>query len=135
MFGTNPTETEQVVYEIIEQPEPSEPGKTRGKVKIPIAYIKDKAKRQVCFSKRKAGLIKKAQELSKLTSTETLLIITNELGQTFTFSTRKFRPIVNTGKGLDLLNACLSQNTTMGEAKASPVVKDCIACLIANLKL
>lgn len=47
------------------------PGKkTRGRVKIPMEYIKNKLRRYTTFSKRKSNIMKKAYELSTLTGTQ-----------------------------------------------------------------
>ncbi|ODO00013.1 hypothetical protein I350_06633 [Cryptococcus amylolentus CBS 6273] len=43
--------------------------------KIKIEYISDKSRRHITFSKRKAGIMKKAYELSILTGTQVLLLV------------------------------------------------------------
>ena len=49
------------------------PGKkTRGRVKIPMEYIKNKLRRYTTFSKRKSNIMKKAYELSTLTGTQVI---------------------------------------------------------------
>ena len=50
------------------QPAPGK--KTRGRVKIPMEYIKNKLRRYTTFSKRKSNIMKKAYELSTLTGTQ-----------------------------------------------------------------
>ncbi len=49
------------------------PGKkTRGRVKIPMEYIRNKLRRYTTFSKRKSNIMKKAYELSTLTGTQVM---------------------------------------------------------------
>ena len=53
--------------------EATEPAKKRGghgRRKIEIEYIDDKIRRHITFSKRKAGISKKAYELSRLTGAQ-----------------------------------------------------------------
>lgn len=61
--------------------------KTPGRRKIEMKLIQDPTKRSVCFSKRKAGLLKKASELGKLTDTQILLVMVNGNGHRYDFST------------------------------------------------
>ena len=51
-----------------------------------IAYIADRSRRHTTFSKRKAGLIKKAYELTTLTGTQALLLIASESGHVYSLS-------------------------------------------------
>ncbi|KAJ6754484.1 SERUM RESPONSE FACTOR-like protein [Salix purpurea] len=55
----------------------------RGKVQL--QRIEDKSSRQVCFSKRKRGLLKKAKELSVLCDVEMAVIIFSSTGKLFEF--------------------------------------------------
>ncbi|CAG8714946.1 3252_t:CDS:2, partial [Ambispora leptoticha] len=56
------------------------PEKRAGRRKIKIEYIDDKSRRHITFSKRKAGIMKKAYELSTLTGTQVLLLVVSETG-------------------------------------------------------
>ncbi|KAM0751808.1 SRF-TF-domain-containing protein [Meredithblackwellia eburnea MCA 4105] len=91
----------------------------KGRRKIQIEYIEEKSKRHITFSKRKAGIMKKAYELSTLTGTQVLLLVVSESGWVYTFTTDKFKPLVkedehgNLSQGQKLIAACL-------EAKESP---------------
>jgi hypothetical protein len=49
--------------------------KSKGKQRIKIEYIEDKEKRQVTFSKRKGGLLKKASELHLLCGAHVAIVI------------------------------------------------------------
>ncbi|EKX50319.1 hypothetical protein GUITHDRAFT_40700, partial [Guillardia theta CCMP2712] len=62
--------------------------------KITIQFVEDKSKRHITFSKRKTGIIKKANELSMLTGAQVLLVVTSETGNIYDFSTPKFRAVV-----------------------------------------
>jgi hypothetical protein len=53
-----------------EKLKPAPGKKTRGRVKIPMEYIKNKLRRYTTFSKRKSNIMKKAYELSTLTGTQ-----------------------------------------------------------------
>lgn len=58
--------------------------------KIQIQKIENIAARQVTFSKRRKGLLKKAQELSTLCDAEIGLIIFSSSGKLHDFSTSRF---------------------------------------------
>ncbi|ORZ26235.1 hypothetical protein BCR42DRAFT_315216 [Absidia repens] len=81
-------------------------GRVRGKVNI--EYIEDIKKRRVTFSKRKAGIMKKAYELSELTGTEVLLLVVSETERVHSFSTSKLLPIVTKTPGKELIQECLN---------------------------
>ncbi|OLY82121.1 Transcription factor of morphogenesis MCM1 [Smittium mucronatum] len=81
--------------------------KTRRR-KIKIEYIEDKGRRHITFSKRKAGIMKKAFELSTLTGTQVLLLVVSETGLVYTFTTPKLQPIVTKPEGKNLIQSCLN---------------------------
>ncbi|MCJ1387307.1 transcription factor of the MADS box [Xylographa bjoerkii] len=97
------------------------PGRERRK--IDIKFIQDKSRRHITFSKRKAGIMKKAYELSVLTGTQVLLLVVSETGLVYTFTTPKLQPLVTKSEGKNLIQACLnapeppsdSQNGVDGE--------------------
>lgn len=78
----------------------------RGKVKID--FIDDRNKRNITFSKRKQGLMKKFHELTKLTGTEGLCLVVSDSGHIYTFATPKLNPIIHEQAGRDLIYRCLS---------------------------
>ncbi|ORX52293.1 SRF-TF-domain-containing protein [Hesseltinella vesiculosa] len=84
------------------------PSKRSGRRKIKIEYIEDKNRRHITFSKRKAGIMKKAYELSTLTGTQVLLLVVSETGLVYTFTTVKLQPIVTKPEGKNLIQACLN---------------------------
>ncbi|GEM11156.1 minichromosome maintenance protein 1 [Rhodotorula toruloides] len=94
-------------------------GEDKARRKIQIEYIEEKSKRHITFSKRKAGIMKKAYELSTLTGTQVLLLVVSESGWVYTFTTDKFKPLVKEDEngqlsaGQKLIAACL-------EAKDGP---------------
>ena len=83
-------------------------GKSRkrgGRRKIKIEFIPDKSRRQITFSKRKAGLMKKAYELTTLTGTQALLLVASETGHVYTFATPKLQPFVTLPEGKNLIQS------------------------------
>lgn len=57
-----------------------------GRGKIEIKKIENASSRQVTFSKRRAGLLKKAHELAVLCDAEVAVIIFSNTGKLFEFS-------------------------------------------------
>lgn len=82
--------------------------KRSGRRKIRIEYIEDKSRRHITFSKRKAGIMKKAYELSTLTGTQVLLLVASETGHVYTFATPKLQPLITKPEGKNLIQACLN---------------------------
>ncbi|CAG8471644.1 132_t:CDS:2 [Ambispora leptoticha] len=82
--------------------------KRAGRRKIKIEYIDDKSRRHITFSKRKAGIMKKAYELSTLTGTQVLLLVVSETGLVYTFTTPKLQPLVTKPEGKNLIQTCLN---------------------------
>ncbi|KAJ1980582.1 transcription factor of the MADS box [Dimargaris cristalligena] len=82
--------------------------KRAGRRKIKIEYIDDKSRRHITFSKRKAGIMKKAYELSTLTGTQVLLLVVSETGLVYTFTTPKLQPLVTKPEGKNLIQSCLN---------------------------
>lgn len=80
----------------------------RERRKIEIRFIQDKSRRHITFSKRKAGIMKKAYELSVLTGTQVLLLVVSETGLVYTFTTPKLQPLVTKPEGKNLIQACLN---------------------------
>jgi len=80
----------------------------RERRKIEIKFITDKSRRHITFSKRKAGIMKKAYELSVLTGTQVLLLVVSETGLVYTFTTPKLQPLVTKAEGKNLIQACLN---------------------------
>ncbi|URE32190.1 SRF-type transcription factor (DNA-binding and dimerization domain) [Musa troglodytarum] len=56
----------------------------RGRVEL--RRIEDRTSRQVCFSKRRSGLFKKAYELSVLCDAEVALLVFSPAGKLYEFS-------------------------------------------------
>jgi len=91
--------------------------KRTGRRKISIEFIDDKPRRQITFSKRKAGLMKKAYELTTLTGTQALLLIASETGHVYTFATTKLQPFVTLPEGKTLIHNCLNSQVTAENEK------------------
>ncbi|KAK4517014.1 uncharacterized protein ATC70_000342 [Mucor velutinosus] len=101
------------------------PVKRNGRRKIKIEYIEDKNRRHITFSKRKAGIMKKAYELSTLTGTQVLLLVVSETGLVYTFTTTKLQPIVTKPEGKNLIQACLNTpDPSMPEMNAENKLED-----------
>lgn len=100
----------------------------RERRKIEIKFISDKSRRHITFSKRKAGIMKKAYELSVLTGTQVLLLVVSETGLVYTFTTPKLQPLVTKAEGKNLIQACLNapeptpgnENGVEGDQPESP---------------
>ncbi|PWN33486.1 SRF-TF-domain-containing protein, partial [Meira miltonrushii] len=76
--------------------------------KIRIEFIEDDSRRHITFSKRKAGIMKKAYELATLTGTQVLLLIVSQTGLVYTFTTPKLSPVVQQPAGRELIQSCLN---------------------------
>lgn len=83
-------------------------GEESSRRRIRIEYITDRPRRHITFSKRKAGIMKKAYELSILTGTQVLLLVVSETGLVYTFTTSKLQPLVTKPEGKSLIQACLN---------------------------
>lgn len=59
-----------------------------------LRYIVQTRKRRETFGKRTKSIIKKAHELSALTASQVLVLITDERGRVHVFATRKLRPVM-----------------------------------------
>ncbi|KAL6071039.1 transcription factor of the MADS box [Balamuthia mandrillaris] len=79
-----------------------------GRRRIEIKFIDNKSRRQVTFSRRKRGLMKKAYELTTLTGTQALVLIASETGHVYTFATPKLQPVVTLREGKELIQSCLN---------------------------
>ncbi|GLJ40585.1 hypothetical protein SUGI_0837800 [Cryptomeria japonica] len=66
-----------------------------GKVKIPIKRIENPNARQVCFSKRRMGVFKKASELSIMCGAEIAIIVYSPAGKAFTFGSPDFDFVID----------------------------------------
>ncbi|KAI8393843.1 uncharacterized protein BYT42DRAFT_20902 [Radiomyces spectabilis] len=95
------------------------PNRRSGRRKIKIEYIEDKNRRHITFSKRKAGIMKKAYELSTLTGTQVLLLVVSETGLVYTFTTVKLQPIVTKPEGKNLIQQCLNSPDPVPESSTS----------------
>lgn len=91
------------------------PVSAKGRRKIPIEYIEDKYRRTVTFSKRKAGIMKKAFEIATLTGGQVLLVLASEGGNVHSFSTDKFDVITKEEGGMRLLSSCLSDSLSASQ--------------------
>ncbi|KAJ3256791.1 hypothetical protein HK103_005165 [Boothiomyces macroporosus] len=100
-----------------EDDDDEKPAKKAGRRKIKIEYIEDKSRRHITFSKRKAGIMKKAYELSTLTGTQVLLLVASETGHVYTFATPKLQPLITKPEGKNMIQTCL--NATDAQASTA----------------
>lgn len=98
----------QDLDDLDEDDDEKKPMRRSGRRKIKIEYIEDKTRRHITFSKRKAGIMKKAYELSTLTGTQVLLLVVSETGLVYTFTTPKLQPLVTKPEGKNLIQSCLN---------------------------
>jgi hypothetical protein len=73
-----------------------------GRKKIDIQLIPTKLKRQITFSKRKTGLLKKVRELTTLTGTEAFVVLVSETGNPHSFATKKFQELIRSNNMKEL---------------------------------
>ncbi|MCL7034609.1 hypothetical protein MKW94_007422 [Papaver nudicaule] len=67
----------------------------KGRRKIEIEKIEDRQRRNVTFTKRRQGLFKKAEDLSRLTGAEIALIVFSPGGNPFTYSSSPSNDLFN----------------------------------------
>ena len=108
---------EQVNPEDFEDSDVDDPlrDKRSGRRKIRIEFIEDRSRRHITFSKRKAGIMKKAYELRTLTGTQVLLLVASETGHVYTFATPKLQPLITKPEGKNLIQACLNAPDHMSD--------------------
>ncbi|CEH16802.1 mads-box transcription factor-like protein [Ceraceosorus bombacis] len=94
---------------------------TTGRRKIRIEFIEDDSRRHITFSKRKAGIMKKAYELATLTGTQILLLVVSQTGLVYTFTTPKLAPVVKETTGKDLIRRCLESDDYGADGLAGDV--------------
>ncbi|XVF02784.1 hypothetical protein REPUB_Repub04eG0204000 [Reevesia pubescens] len=87
-----------------------------GRRKVQMKRIEDKSSRQVTFSKRRPGLIKKARELSVLCDVEIALVIFSSRGRPYEFSSTD-----SLAKILERYRTCYEK-----ESEASKVVNEAL---------
>ncbi|KAI8888121.1 SRF-TF-domain-containing protein [Backusella circina FSU 941] len=115
-FSTGQLNKSEEPFDDEDSEDEKKPRRNSGRRKIKIEYIEDKTRRHITFSKRKAGIMKKAYELSTLTGTQVLLLVVSETGLVYTFTTPKLQPLVTKPEGKNLIQSCLNtpdSNDTM----------------------
>ncbi|GAM21923.1 hypothetical protein SAMD00019534_050980 [Acytostelium subglobosum LB1] len=93
--------------------------KKAGRRKIKIEFIEDKSRRHITFSKRKAGIMKKAFELSTLTGTQVLLLVASETGHVYTFATSKLQPLISRPDGKNMIQQCLNATESVATSTST----------------
>ncbi|XP_024025821.1 agamous-like MADS-box protein AGL15 [Morus notabilis] len=101
-----------------------------GRGKIEIKRIENANSRQVTFSKRRSGLLKKAQELAILCDAEVAVIIFSNTGKLFEFSSCGMnRTLSRYNKCVDCPDAPIVSKAEKQDSKEVDVLKDEIAKL------
>ncbi|KAG6789647.1 hypothetical protein POTOM_005765 [Populus tomentosa] len=77
-----------------------------GRGKIVIRRIDNSTSRQVTFSKRRSGLLKKAKELSVLCDAEVGVIVFSSTGKLYDHSSTRHRSSLRTDGNGCLVGAC-----------------------------
>ncbi|XP_027356129.1 agamous-like MADS-box protein AGL15 [Abrus precatorius] len=105
-----------------------------GRGKIEIKRIENANSRQVTFSKRRTGLLKKAQELAILCDAEVAVIIFSNTGKMFEFSSSSMkRTLARYNKCTDSSEAAVVEYKTEKEdSKMVEILKDEVAKLEAK---
>ncbi|CAN6203435.1 unnamed protein product [Urochloa humidicola] len=84
---------------------------SKGRQKIEIKFIENDEARQVCFSKRRQGLFKKASELSILCGAMVGTVVFSQVGRSFSFG----HPSID-----EVTNRFLNRVTADGPASGTP---------------
>ncbi|KAJ1400258.1 hypothetical protein SESBI_29642 [Sesbania bispinosa] len=101
-----------------------------GRGKIEIKRIENANSRQVTFSKRRTGLLKKAQELAILCDAEVAVIIFSNTGKLFEFSSSGMkRTLQRYNKCMDSSEVAVAEHKTEEDSKMLEILKDEIANL------
>ncbi|KAF1885208.1 hypothetical protein Lal_00029097 [Lupinus albus] len=104
-----------------------------GRGKIEIKKIENANSRQVTFSKRRAGLLKKAKELAILCDAEVAVIIFSNTGKLFDFSSSDMkRTLSRYNEYIDSSDAAVVEYRKEEESKMVEMLKDEIAKLDAK---
>eukprot|EP00164_Ancoracysta_twista_P002682 GFYU01003568.1.p1 GENE.GFYU01003568.1~~GFYU01003568.1.p1 ORF type:complete len:391 (+),score=120.08 GFYU01003568.1:527-1699(+) len=100
-----------------------------------VQFIDDKSKRHVAFSKRKAGLMKKGQELSILTGSDVLVLVASKAGHIHSFATPQMHNLVTSAEGKAAIQAALHKaKLEPSKVPAQPIMsKERIGIPVASL--
>jgi MADS-box transcription factor len=72
-----------------------------------VKYLTDRNRRQITFSKRKGGLLKKAQDLNTLTGAPVFIVIVSEAQTVFTWASRSFESLESSPAIRNKLEQCV----------------------------
>ncbi|XP_076944847.1 MADS-box protein AGL71-like [Bidens hawaiensis] len=64
------------------------------RTKVDLKYVQNVQKRRVCFSKRRAGLLKKARELSVLCDAEIGVVVYSSTGRLYEYASTSMPQII-----------------------------------------
>ncbi|XP_027189122.1 MADS-box transcription factor 17-like isoform X3 [Cicer arietinum] len=104
-----------------------------GRGKVVLERIQNKINRQVTFSKRRSGLLKKAFELSVLCDAEVALIIFSSLGKLFQYSTTDLNKIIEKYRQCCFDN--MSENGDLGEHQSQSLYQELLMLRVKHESL
>ncbi|XP_045790035.1 MADS-box transcription factor 17-like [Trifolium pratense] len=104
-----------------------------GRGKVVLERIQNKINRQVTFSKRRSGLLKKAFELSVLCDAEVALIIFSSLGKLFQYSTTDLNKIIEKYRQCCFNN--MSENNDLGEQESQSLHQELLMLRVKHESL
>ncbi|XP_003592353.3 MADS-box transcription factor 17 isoform X2 [Medicago truncatula] len=104
-----------------------------GRGKVIMERIHNKINRQVTFSKRRSGLLKKAFELSVLCDAEVALIIFSSLGKLFQYSTTDLNKIIEKYRQCCFNN--MSENGYLGEHESQGLYQELLMLRVKHESL
>ncbi|XP_021910885.1 agamous-like MADS-box protein AGL62, partial [Carica papaya] len=95
--------------------------KSKGRQKIEMVKIKKATNLQVTFAKRRAGIFKKASEISTLCGAEVAVIIFSPAKKVFSFGSPSVEKLINRFNGL--IEQPPSANRRMMDAHRNPYLQ------------
>ncbi|KAK2458162.1 MADS-box transcription factor [Trifolium repens] len=104
-----------------------------GRGKVVLERIQNKINRQVTFSKRRSGLLKKAFELSVLCDAEVALIIFSNLGKLFQYSSTDLNKIIEKYRQCCFNN--MSNNDNLGEHESQSLHEELLMLRVKHESL
>lgn len=93
--------------------------KSQGKQKIAIQFITEKEKRQITFSKRKAGILKKAHELEVLTGAGVFCLLAAETKKGYYYTSPVFADLLKDKYIKDRFDAAIKRISHTGFQKTA----------------
>jgi len=113
-----------------EQTKPKSQGKKRGRQAKPLKYIVDPEARLVCASKRKAGFLKKADELAIYCGAHVAALVVTETGEAYCYTSPRLRNMFKDKLIVDRIHEMVwNNNEDVSDATIPEAVKKPKRCL------